>query len=217
LILIGGGGHALVVADAAVAAGMVLAGFLDDDPNAVIGSGHPGVACGGGLDLAPNLLAEKRGPGWILALGDLAFRRGMLHKILGQVLPRPATIVVHPRAVVSPLAMIGGGVFVGANAVVHALARVESHAIINTGAIIEHECEIGGNAHIAPGAVLAGRCRVGPDTLVGMGARVLPGVSVGRKCTIGAGAVVVDDVEDETSVVGIPARRMSGTSKPSIP
>ncbi len=200
LVILGGGGHALVVAEAAQAAGDALAGFLDDDPFAPLWTGSPKAARLGGMDGLELLRDPARA--WIIGVGDLDVRRALIARLEG--LP-VAACVVHPRASVSPSAMIGAGVFVGPGAVVHTRARVGDHAIINSGAIVEHECVIGANAHVAPGAALAGRASVGPDTLVGLGARVLPGVTIGARCVIGAGAVVVEDVPDERIAAGVPA------------
>lgn len=44
------------------------------------------------------------------------------------------------------------------------------------------------------------------NAYVGAGARVLGRVHVGKRTMIGANAVVVDDVPEETTVVGVPAR-----------
>jgi acetyltransferase-like isoleucine patch superfamily enzyme len=48
--------------------------------------------------------------------------------------------------------------------------------------------------------------RVGQQTLVGAGAVIVPGVSLGARCVLGAGAVAIDDVPDDGTFVGTPAR-----------
>ncbi|MFA6045052.1 MAG: acetyltransferase [Phycisphaerales bacterium] len=194
--LIGGGGHALVVAEA-IGQGAVLVGFYDDDPAAKLG-GAAQVPCLGSLAEIPAALE----PWFMLGLGDLGLRR----RVLGALGRARSFAITHRTAFVSANAAIGTGVFVGPHAVVHTFAKVRDHAIINTGAIVEHECEIGENAHIAPGAVLGGNVMVGADTLVGIGARVIPGVRIGRGCVVGAGATVIRDVADGAKVVGVPAR-----------
>lgn len=193
LRLIGGGGHALVVGEAALRTGFVVAGFYDDQEQAA--ALRLGIARLGGLSQA------KGGEGWIVALGDLAARRLVIERLGGG-----GERVVHPAASVEASASLGHGVYVGPTSVVHSFAAVGDHAIVNTAAVIEHECEIGANAHIAPGVVLGGRVKVGADTLVGIGSRVLPGVRIGRGCVIGAGCVVIRDVPDGHRIVGVPGR-----------
>ncbi|MDX2132136.1 MAG: NeuD/PglB/VioB family sugar acetyltransferase [Planctomycetota bacterium] len=195
LVLIGGGGHALVVAESIGDAATIL-GFFDDDPHARLarlGFEHLGPFARLTTDFDAHAM---------LGLGDIALRRALLTR-----LPAMRSVgITHRTAYVSPTASLGRGVFIAPHAVVHTLASVLDHAIINTGAIIEHECVIGENVHVAPGAVLAGNVRVGHDTLVGVGARVNPNIRIGVGCKIGAGAVVVRDVPDGVIAVGVPAR-----------
>lgn len=194
LVLIGGGGHAMVVGEAAIAQGYDLLGFYDDDPKA-------GVSI-----LAKHLGTfhefEKLGDApRIIGVGDVKHRRELIDRVGG-----PFATVVHPSAIVSPSAELGAGVFVGPLAVVHARARVGAHAILNTSSVVEHDCALGTNIHVAPTAALGGNVRVGPDTLIGIGAKALPGARVGARCVVGAGSVVLRAVGDDLTVVGVPAR-----------
>lgn len=198
LILIGGGGHALVVAEAAELAGLAVAGFLDDAAAAPLVVGRPSCRCLGML----ADLDKQTGRACILAVGDLSLRRRLIAKIKFLT---PAS-VIHPRAIVSPSATIGRGVYIGPGAIVHTRATIADHAIINSGCVIEHEVAVGENAHIAPRACVGGRAKVGPDSLVGLGSSVLPGMVIGRSCVVGSGAAVVKNVPDRYRVAGIPAR-----------
>ena len=202
LVLIGGGGHALVIAEAARLAGMSLSGFFDDHPAALIGQGKQGLVHLGSMDQLERLV----GRAWILAAGGLSMRARLREELQRLGAADGGTTLVHPTAFVSPSARLGPGVFVGPLAIVHSGAIVESHAIINSGAIVEHNCIIGSNSHIAPGSVIGGDVQIGPETLIGLGARVLPQLTIGAGCTVGAGAVVTRSLHDKVLVVGVPAR-----------
>ncbi len=216
ILLLGGGGHALVVAEAAVARQAdSFAGFLDDSnaPSLADATFHgstnklvriPRVGPLAGFpESASSLLAHHA---IFLSIGDLAARARVLKAIASHPAIRIAPTIIHQSAEISPTARIEPGTFIGPRAIVHTLARIEAHAILNSGSIIEHECHIGVNSHIAPGAVLGGRVRIGDHTLIGLGARVLPNRRIGSRCTIGAGAVVTHDIPDGTTLVGVPAR-----------
>lgn len=202
LVLIGGGGHAVVVAEAVRASGGRVLGVYDDDERCPAAREPDGAEWLGPLSQAGELDRP-----WILCLGDLCLRASVLDR-LGPA-GAAAEKVVHPSAVISPSAVLGRGVFVGPLAVVHARAHVAAHAIVNTGAIVEHDCEVGENCHLAPRSALGGNVHVGQGTLVGLGAAVLPGLTISPGCVVGAGAVVHEDVPEGLRVAGVPARRLA--------
>jgi hypothetical protein len=155
LVLIGGGGHAVVVAEAAWLAGMTLAGFLDDNPSPVLAAlpidrPHPfqTPAYLGRLDEAGPLEGRE----WVVCVGDLRLRREVIGRLsrLGRHGGRAAS-VVHPSALVSPSARVDEGVFVGPGAVLHARCRVFPHAIVNTSAVVEHGVTVGRTRTSRPG------------------------------------------------------------------
>lgn len=202
LVIIGGGGHALVVAEAAGLTKLHVAGFVDDQAAAHIAAGEHTLVHLGTLEQLDRLAGRP----WLIALGDIGLRRRILERLDQSGIGGNARTVVHPTAFVSPSATLGRGVYVGPLAIVHSRARVEDHAVVNSGAIVEHDCAIGANSHVAPGVAMGGGVRVGPDTLVGMGSRILPRLTIGTRCTIGAGAIVTRSVSDGSTVVGVPAR-----------
>ncbi len=206
LIILGGGGHALGVAEAATLLGMMPIGFFDDSPAAPLASG-PGALdrLGTFADLEAVLSAGAPSrAACIIAIGHAATRRTLITRL--RALGKPAATIVHPSAVISISARLGSGVFVGPRAVIHTRATIADHAIINTGAIVEHECDVGENVHIAPGSILGGRARVEPDVLIGIGARVMLNIQIGAGAVVGCGAVVVKNVAAGTTVTGVPAQ-----------
>lgn len=214
LLVVGGGGHAGVVAEAAELRGFTPVGLLDDQEAPALSriersnGGAPIPRLGRTDELERLGRPSPTGPdGWILGIGDLGIRKRILERL--QEAAESGLTIIHPRAWVSPSARIGRGVFVGPNAVVHTGARLLDHAFVNSGAVVEHDCVVGFNSHVAPGAVVGGYVEVGDHTLIGLGARVLPGVKVGSNAVVGSGSVVRHRVPDGQRVAGVPAHELT--------
>ncbi len=202
LILIGGGEHARVVAEAVRSAGTAeLWGFVDPEPCAetVRRLGLERLGDEGVLDRL-----HAHGVVAIAALTNRDLRPNLVQR-LGSRMAGWAT-VVHRSAWVSPTASIGEGTVVMAGAVVQTGARIGAHCIINSGAVVEHDVEIGDFGHVSSGAVVGGGARLGPNCHLGLGAGVRDHVSIGAGVVVGMGAVVVADISEGRQVMGVPAR-----------
>lgn len=197
LYIIGAGGHGAVVADIALACGMAIAGFIDDNPT------NHGTAVLewtvlGGRDVIPA------GAPVALAIGNNAVRATLLTLARERGWTLPA--LVHPTATISRFARIGEGTVVMPHVVVNARTSIGCACILNTACSVDHDCVLGDAVHLAPGVRLAGTVQVGHDSFVGIGSCVHPGKRLGARVTIGAGSVVVRDIPDEVLAYGVPAR-----------
>jgi serine O-acetyltransferase len=88
---------------------------------------------------------------------------------------------------------------------------VHSHGVVINGAVrggrnvmLEHQVTIGAERLNAP--------VLGDDIFVGAGAKILGGVQVGSRVRVGANAVIVKDVPDGATAVGVPARYIIKTA-----
>ncbi len=213
VIGLGAGGHARVVIDILRLLGNYdLAGLLDSRQE-LKGTQILGVPVLGDDSLLPGLYNKGIRHAFIGlgATSDLRPRirlYEMTRQHGFQIVP-----AIHPRAVVAASAEIGHGPTVMAGAVINAAARLGDDVIVNTGAIVEHDCIIGNHVHIATGARLSGAVQIGAGTHIGLGASVREGIHIGQYAVVGAGAVVVDDVADNATVVGVPARILQKAEK----
>lgn len=201
LILVGAGGHARVVLDAARLSTNGATLSVRDDNAALAGTLLDGV-----LIQTPALpdLATLGGAAVHIAIGhnDVRVRLAQRVQALGAVL----VSVIHPRATVAASARIAPGCFIAAGSIVGPGAALGENCIVNHNAVIDHDCILEAGVHIAPGVVLGGGARIGAGTLVGAGAVILPRITVGAHAVIGAGAVVTRSVPSGAQVLGVPAR-----------
>jgi acetyltransferase-like isoleucine patch superfamily enzyme len=59
--------------------------------------------------------------------------------------------------------------------------------------------------------------RIGEEAFIGLGCRIIQCLNIGSRAIIGAGAVVIRDVPDEATVVGVPARAIRmGSAEPAL-
>ncbi|SPH16882.1 UDP-N-acetylbacillosamine N-acetyltransferase [Defluviimonas aquaemixtae] len=205
LVIIGGGGHAVVVAEALALSGQAAIGYIAPEAaeraSKVLGEWL-------GNDDAIDALAAD-GARFVLGLGFVdAAGAARRRRLLGNLSTAQMPVALHPSAVVSRSAHLDDGVFVGAGAIVGPGAVVERAAIINSGAIVEHDCRIGANTHIATGSQMGGNVSIGADCLIGLGAVLRQGVTIGDGAVVGAGAVVVSDAAHGAMVLGVPARQV---------
>lgn len=212
IIIVGAGGHAVVVADALLAAGARVLGFTDADP-----SRHGLTLCGLPV-LGNDRILDGHTPESVQlanGIGGVGSRRGEpLRRTVQQRLALGGwqfMTVRHPSAVVSPFARVSAGAQLLAVCVVQAGACIGTGAIINTASVVEHDVSIGDWTHVAPRALLCGDVTVGARCHVGAGSVVRQGLHIGDDTVIGAGAVVVRNTTGGV-LMGVPARQMKDSA-----
>jgi serine O-acetyltransferase len=97
-------------------------------------------------------------------------------------------------------AVIGRGARIGPGFVIlHGMGIVINSSVrAGRNLVLEHDVTIGAEKGRSP--------VLGDDVFVGAGARILGAVRVGSRVKIGANAVVIKDVPDGATAVGVPAR-----------
>ena len=111
-------------------------------------------------------------------------------RILSQITRFLTGIEIHPGATIGAGFMIDHGM----------------------GVVIGETTEIGNDCIIYQGVTLGGTGKdtgkrhptIGNGVLIGSGAKILGPINIGNNVKVAAGAVVVKDVEDNSTVVGVP-------------
>jgi len=204
--IIGAGGHGREVADILRhqvdrRADLEIVGFIDEDPShrgrvvndlPVLGdwSWFEGVdksaiavVCAVGLPQTRKRIAE-----YATAIG-LSF-----------------ISAISPLANVSPYAKIAEGVMMFPHTFAGPDSFLGDHAIVNVGATISHDTRIARYGTLNPGVHLAGNVIIGEGCYLGIGSSIIHGISIGSWTTVGAGAVVVRDLPEHVTAVGVPAK-----------
>lgn len=117
-------------------------------------------------------------------------KRYLIARYISEKAKRKTGIEIHPGAT------IGKGLFIDHGA----------------GVVIGETAIIGDNVTMFHGVTLGGTGKekgkrhptIGNNVFIGCGAKILGNVTIGDNVKIGANAVVLKDVEEDTTVVGIP-------------
>lgn len=201
LVIIGAGGHGKVIADIAERNGYREIVFLDDDKAVTECAGYPVIGESGDVG---EMDADV-----ILGIGDGKVRR----RIQDSLKNVNFVTLVHPDAVVARDVILGEGTVVMAGAVINPGTEIGRGCIINTCASVDHDCKVGDFVHVAVGSHLCGMVRIENEVWIGAGATVSNNLFICQDCVIGAGAVVVKDIVEKGTYVGMPARKIEMKQK----
>lgn len=201
LIIMGCGGHGKVVLDAAKKSNIWENIIFADDNSALSGKTVNNAKVIHASELIDNPI-YKDYP-LVVAIGDNEDRKDVQNKFaeIGYKL----TTIIHPSAIIGEGVKIGVGSQTLAGAIINSNAELAKGVIVNTGAIIEHDCKIDNFSHMGPGSVIAGGVEIGRNVLVGAGAIIQPYIKISKNVIVGSGAVVTKNVDDNQTVIGVPA------------
>lgn len=198
--ILGASGHGKVIAEIAELNGFSEIHFYDDRWPELSQIEHWPVF--GNSDALINLVTEYANI--VVAIGHNATRLNKYRMLFEQgacCLP-----LVHPSAVVSRYAKLGCGTVVMAGAVINSFSHIGKACIINTAASVDHDCMIADGVHISPGAHLAGAVEVAEASWLGIGCQIKQLIKIGSNTVVAAGATVINDVLNDQTVVGVPAK-----------
>ena len=181
-----------------------LLGFVDDTPE------KQGTVIDGYPVLGPiSMLEAVTEEVWVVcSIGTGRTRRKVMERVLANKNLHPATLI-DPAAIVGRNARVGEGCVVCAGTVLAISSRLEAHTIVNLNCTIGHDTVLDPFCTVHPGTNVSGKVHVGACTDIGTGTKIIQGLSVCSECTLGAGSVVVRNITEPGTYVGVPARRIS--------
>ena len=202
MVVLGAGGFAAEVIEAAELAGWVVTRLYDDDATArdrvVMGR-----KCVGPIsDFERSAKAA-----YIFAIGHNEVRQRLASRLAAA--GHEAVAVVHPGTAVSRTAVISAGAYVAAGAFVGPQVRVGRHAIVNAGASIGHDAVLGDWTQVCPGARVSGFAVLGEGAFMGSNAVLGPHGVMGEWSKLGAASFANRSVEARSLVVGVPAKKIN--------
>lgn len=141
----------------------------------------------------------------VLAIGNPRIRKAIYEKYKkNKCISFPN--IIAPSVCITESICMGIGNIICANNILTVDITLGNFNIINLGCTIGHDVEIGNFTTINPGTNISGNVVVNDCVEIGTGTKIIQGKMIGCGVVIGAGAVVVKDIPDETTAVGVPAK-----------
>ena len=178
-----------------------LIGFLDDDKSK-IGNNFVGFPVLGDINSIRNY------PSTILIVIGIAFPSIKLKitEKLRKLGYNNYPSLVSKGAWLSENTKVGKGCIIYPGTTVNYNSSINNFVVINMNCAIGHDCKIGNYVSLAPGVLTGGHTSIGKLSEMGIGSKTLQGVTIGERSVVGGGAVVIKDIPDDVTAVGIPAK-----------
>jgi sugar O-acyltransferase (sialic acid O-acetyltransferase NeuD family) len=144
----------------------------------------------------------------VFAIGSPKTKQVVIKKIDNDNICYP--VLVHPAAILgsNEYLSIGEGSIICAGCLVTTNIRIGRHVILNLACTVGHEANIDDYSAFMPTCNISGEVQIGGGNFWGTGAKIINRCTVGENVVIGAGAVVIADIPDNVTAVGVPAKVM---------
>lgn len=116
--------------------------------------------------------------------------------------------IIHPSAYIGKEVKVGKGAIICPKVILTTKIVLGDFAHLNLLSTIGHECSVGHYLTTAPGAKISGNCQIGHNVYFGTNSCVIEKKNIISGAIIGAGAVVVKDIVEVGTYVGIPAKKL---------
>lgn len=176
-------------------------GFIDDNES-LWGTVCGGYPVFGGLEYLQELNREV----WcVCAVGNAAVRKKIIGRLNKADHIRFATLT-DPKVDMSGRISVGEGSIICAGNIITVDVCIGRHNIINLDCTVGHDVVLDDFVTLYPSVNVSGQVGIGQCTEVGTGANIIQGKRIGERTVIGAGAVVINDIGNDCTAVGSPAR-----------
>jgi sugar O-acyltransferase (sialic acid O-acetyltransferase NeuD family) len=205
LVIVGAGGHAKILLDiASKSAEFEVVGVVskEDDPQDDI--------MGFKIYKGDNYLLEFKNKGVSsVAIGIGGYTNNNLRKEMYYRLKElgfEIANLIDPTAIISKTVKMGEGVVIFAGVIINTEVVIGNNVIIATGSTIDHETIIEDHVLVSAGVTVGAGDVIQEGALLALGSNVISRINIGMNSLIGAGAVVVNDIENNAKVFGVPAK-----------
>lgn len=179
----------------------VIKGFLDDNPNAMVGFEEfpPLLGSIDDYEIQPDDI-------FFNSIGDVAAKKKCINKILGR--GGDFITLIHPTASISEGTTVGRGCMISARAGIGTESEVGDFCLIQDNAIIGHDVHVGNFCRIDCNVVIIAGVTLEDDVCIHTSSVINHNVHIGEGAKVGALSFVIRNVKPGTVVQGNPAKKL---------
>ena len=205
LVIVGTGGvgkeTALIVEDInEISQEWNLLGFIDDNKE-LVGKEINGYEVLGDREFLNNFDKEVY---VVIAIADYCIKEELVKYLTNKNI-QYATLI-HPSVKINRTISIGKGCIIYQNVIMTVNINIGNHVIISPKCGIGHDSLIEDYVTVLWNVNISGSERIRQGVTLGSGCTIIQGLEIGRGSFVGAGAVVIRDIDESKTAVGVPTR-----------
>ncbi len=178
-----------------------IVGFIDDNEK-IAGQVINGYTVLG----TTQKLAEFKDVYVVCAIGSSKIRKMIVEKVL-QINPElKFATLIDPSVTISDLVTVGEGTMICAGTIITVNIEIGKHVIINLDCTVGHDAVLDDFVTLYPSVNVSGITHLETLVEMGTGSQIIQMKNVGKETIVGAGSVVVKDLPEKCTAVGIPAK-----------
>ena len=143
---------------------------------------------------------------FVVGIGNPSDRRQM--EEVGKSHGLKLATLIHPNAQIGSDVEIQEGSVICANVVLTTNIRIGKSVQVNIGCIIAHDVVIEDYVTLAQSVNLTGNVTIKSNSVLYTKSTVIPNIVIGENVIVGAGSLVINDVQKNTKVAGVPAKAL---------
>ena len=140
-----------------------------------------------------------------LAIGNAAIRERIYEKYKKNSYLRYPNLI-DPSVIMSSQVELGRGNIICAGNILTVNVKMGDFCIVNLDCTLGHDVVFDSFITIYPGVNVSGAVTIERCTEIGTGTKIIQGKKIGKNAVVGAGAVVITDIPDNCTAVGVPAK-----------
>ncbi|MCM1284300.1 MAG: acetyltransferase [Clostridium sp.] len=179
-----------------------LLGYVDD--NTETGTEIDGLQV---LMTVDDLAQRESSLSVVCAIGTSEVRKKVVSRISSNktlIFPN----LIDPTVQMSDRVETGKGNIICAGCILTVDISIKDFCIVNLDCTIGHDGKLGSFSTLCPGVNMSGEVEISEGVEIGTGSQIIQGKRIASGCKIGAGAVVVKDIVEPGTYVGVPARKV---------